>query len=427
MHPINVHWVSLFGSVVLLVLLSAFFSGSETSMMSVNRYRLRHLAREGSRPARRILKLLERPDRLLGIILIGNTFANIVASSLATLLAVRLFGDLGIVIAAITLTLFILIFAEMAPKTLAALYPQQFAFAVSFPLLLLLNVLYPVVWFANLIANNFLRLLGVKVASKHHLEKFNVDELRTIVQESVKVDQSIKHTQQRQDMLLGILDLVKFTVADAMIPKKEIIGIDLNESLDAIIKKITSSQFSRFPIYYENLDGVFGIFHTRNALRLLSKGKLSKRNIIKYSKKPYFIPEKIPLSMQLHHFRKKNLRSSLVVNEYGDIVGLITLEDILEEIVGELDSDIAEVQRFVAPQKDGGFLVDGVVLVRELNKSMGWSLPTDGPKTLSGLIIEQLETIPSSSVSLKVNDFIIEVVEMDGNTILKAKITPPMH
>jgi Mg2+/Co2+ transporter CorB len=416
------HWVLIVIGLVVLVLLSAFFSGSETSMMSVNRYRLRHLAREGSRAATRILKLLERPDRLLGVILIGNTFANIVASALATILAVRFFGDLGIVVATIALTLVILIFAEMAPKTLAALYPKNFAFIVSFPLMLLLFILYPVVWFANVIANSFLRIFGVSVKGKQAVDKFNTEELKTIVTESVEVEHSARHTQHRQEMLLGILDLIKFKVEDAMIQKQDIEGLDLNASIESIIQKITTSEFSRFPIYYESIDAVIGVVHTRNVLKLLNKGKLSKRTLTKLADEPYFIPEGTPLSEQLNKFRNKKKRSALVVDEYGDIIGLITVEDILEEIVGELDSDLATAQRFVKPEKDGSYLVEGAVSIRELNKLMEWSLPTDGPKTLSGLIIECLETIPKSAICLRVGQFAIEVLEIKNNKVLKAKI-----
>ncbi|MCW5589875.1 MAG: HlyC/CorC family transporter [Legionellales bacterium] len=402
---------------IFLIILSAFFSCSETGMMSVNRYRLRHLARvKKHKAAQRVRLLLERPDRLLGVILIGNTFANILASAIATIIASHLFGDLGIAIATFFLTLAVLVFSEVAPKTLAALYPEKIAFIVSLPLSILLKVFYPVVWFINFMANNLLKCFGVSI-KKDLTDPLSKEELRTVVYEaSSKI--SLKH----QSMLLGILDLDKATVEDIMVPHNEIVGIDLELTWDEILDTLLFSQHTRLPIYRNDINNIEGMIHARKLLSLMSHHKLTKETLIENKSDVYFIPENTPLTTQLVNFQREQRRTGLVVDEYGDVLGLVTIEDILEEIVGEFTSDFARTLKEVYQEEDGSYLVDGSISVRKLNRLMNWKLPIKGPKTLSGLIIEYLEFIPRSSMCLKLRNYPIEVVQVKENTIKTARI-----
>ncbi|OGT30255.1 MAG: magnesium/cobalt efflux protein [Gammaproteobacteria bacterium RIFCSPHIGHO2_12_FULL_35_23] len=409
---------------ILLILVSAFFSCSETGMMALNRYRLRHKVREGNRTAQRVQRLLERPDRLLGVILIGNTFANIFASALATVIAVKLLGEAGIIIATILLTFVILIFGEITPKTLAALYPEKLSFIVSFPLWILLKLLYPLVWCATSVANGILRLFNIRVKNKRIAERLNKEELRTVIHESITNIEGSKGKEPHREMLLSVLDLENITVNDMMIPRNKIIGIDLNDSWEKIVKKLILIDHAQVPIYYGSIEKVVGIFPLRDALQLMNNNRLTKKEMVRVAYQPYFVPEGTPLHTQLQQFRDNKVRLALVVDEYGDILGLVTVKDILEEIVGELDNSVAAIQSLVIPQSDGSYLVSGSVSVRELNKFMSWNLPVSGPKTLSGLIIEELEAIPESMMSLIINGYRIEVLEIKANKVVKTKVYP---
>jgi len=399
----------------LLIICSGFFSGSETGMMAINRYRLRHMAKT-KKTARRIVELLERPDRLLGVILIGNTFANILSSAIATIIAVRLWGESGVIVATIGLTFVLLIFAEIMPKTVAAIYPESVAYPVSLPLKIILKIIYPIVWVVSGIANTILRMCRVKLdpSSSHALSK---DELRTMVHET-----SGQTPRKHQTMLLRILDLEKVSVEDIMVPRSEVIGIDLEDNIDDIISQIIHSQHTYLPVYKHDLDQVIGILHVRHIIHALTDDDFSLEKIHAVLDEPYFIPENTPLQTQLLKFQRKKRRNGLVVNEYGDIQGLATLEDILEEIVGEFTTDMAAVSKDVHPQKDGTFLVDGSANIRDINRSMNWQLPADGPKTISGLITEHLENIPAVGTCMLLNDYPIEVVQLLGNTIKTARI-----
>jgi len=403
---------------VLLILTSGFFSGSETGLMSLNRYRLRHQAKEGNKTAIRVSKLLDRPDRLLGIILIGNTFANILASSIATIIFVKWLGDYGVLVATILLTLIILIFAEIAPKTVAALYSQQFSYIVSYPLTFLLKILYPIVLVANSLVNNFLKLFGIKV-DKAKVDKLSMDELRTVILESKG-----RISPQHSDMLLRILEMEEITVDDVMIPRNEIVGIDLNDDWLDILSSLTSSPHTKLPIFRDDIDNVIGIIHSREALKLLGDDKLNKDALAKMVRDIYFIPEGTPLHIQLLNFRKEQRRSALVVDEYGDIIGLVTIEDILEEIVGELSTEIPSVWKSVKSQPDGSYIVDGSVSLRELNRIMDWSLPVDGPKTLGGLLVEYYQEIPEAGICMRINDYPLEILLVEDKLIKQVKIMP---
>ena len=408
--------VALSGSIILLIIVSAYFSGSETAMMALNRYRLKHLSKDGHGGARRASKLLKRPDRLLGVILIGNNLANFTAASLATLLALNLLGDQGVVWAPVICTIIFLVFAEVAPKTIAAVYPEKVALPSAYLLQALLWIAYPFVWLVNSVANSLLKLFGVDhdSASEDHL---SVEELRTVVHEGSQI------AGHHQDMMLGVLDLGKVTVDDIMVPRNEIIGIDLDDEIDHIVTQIQAIQHTRIPIFKEDIDRTLGILHFRNVAKFLIAGELSKAALIKEATEPYFVPENTPLQTQLINFQQAKERIAMVVDEYGDIQGIVTIEDILEEIVGDFTTDLHATSTDIHPQEDKTYLVDGSTHIRLINRSLGWDMPTEGPKTLNGLITEHLETIPDSNICLRINSYRIEIVQIQDNMIKTAKLS----
>ncbi|MFV8835374.1 HlyC/CorC family transporter [Aquisalimonas sp.] len=409
---------TLFGILALLIVLSGLFSSSETALMSLNRYRLRHLARHGRRSARLASRLLERPDRVLGVILLGNNFVNILAASLATVIALQLYGEGAIGAASLLLTLVILIFAEVAPKTLAALHPERIAFPASWLLTALLKVLYPLVWGVNVIANGLLRLIGVD-PRKTDRDNLSQDELRTVVNEA-----GTMIPRRHQKMLLNILDLEKATVEDIMIPRNEIVGIDLTDDWDEIVAQLSSSQHTRVPVFKENIDDVHGILHLRRVVSDLTERRLNREQLLERLEPPYFIPEGTRLHTQLVNFQRQRRRIGMVVDEYGDIFGLVALEDILEEIVGEFTTDPAAHSRYLRPLESGAYLAQGNISVRELNRALDWDLPTDGPKTLNGLILEQLQSIPEPGTSMLIHGFPVTIVQTQENRVKTAEIKP---
>jgi len=409
---------ALVGALIAMILLSAFFSASETAMLSLNRYRLRHLIKDRHRGAALAGALLQRPDRLIGLILLGNTFVNIAASALATLIGLRLSGETGIAVATGLLTIVILIFGEVTPKTLAVIKPERVAFPVAFLLTPLLKLLYPVVWLTNGIANSLLKLFGVS-PGESALQQISREELRTIVNEAGAL---IPRRHQR--MLLSVLDLENVTVDDIMIPRNEIVGIDLESDMDDILRLLTTSQHTRLPIYRESIDKVEGIIHIRNAIHLVAQNKLDKQSLVEIARDAYFVPEGTPLNVQLLNFQRQKRRIAMVVDEYGDILGLLTLEDLLGEIAGEFTTDAAATVREVHPQDDGSFLVEGSANIRDLNRLMEWELPTDGPKTINGLIIEHMEFIPEPGTSIMIAGYPIEVVQTSTSAVKTARIYP---
>ena len=421
----NISTQMLFIILGILILISAYFSGSETGMMSLNRYRLRHLEKEKHKGAKRVSKLLKRPDRLIGLILIGNNLVNIAAASIATIIALRLsreFGisdDVGVLIATIVLTLVVLIFAEVTPKTLAALYPEKIAFPSSILLTLLLKILLPSVIAVNWITNGILMLLGIS-SEQREQHSLSSEELRTVVNESG----ALLH-EQDQSMLMSILDLEKVTVDDIMIPRSELIGIDVNDDWKQIQRQLTQANHTRVLLYRDNIDDVVGYVHARDALKLLSKGQFTKATLLRSVRELYFIPEGTPLNVQLLKFQHAKERLGLVVDEYGDIQGLVTLEDILEEIVGDFTTTQTPTPSDeVTLQPDGSYLVDGSASIRDINKEMSWQLPTDGPKTLNGLIIEHFEDIPQNNLSVRIAGYPIEIVEVSENKIKTVRVLP---
>lgn len=406
---------SLAGLLVLLLLLSACFSGSETALMSLNRYQLRHKARQGHRGARLAEKLLQRPDRLIGLILLGNNLVNISAASLVSVTAQRMGGQPAVVLSTFVLTLIILVFAEAAPKTAAAMNPERWAFPAALVYYPLLKITYPFVWLTNAVANGVLFIFGLRTADAE-LQPLTREELRTVVFEA-----GGRISSRYRQMLLSILDLEQVTVDDVMVPHNEIIGIDLDDDAADIERTITTSEHTRLPVYRDNIDNVLGILHLRR-LANLAQRNFEPNSLAELLEEPYFVPEGTPLSTQLVQFQRSRNRIALVVDEYGDIQGIVTLEDILEEIVGEFTTDPGDTVADVVKVGPDAWLVSGTANIRALNRTQNWKLPTEGPKTINGLILEMLETIPEPSTCLKVNGYPIEIVETDDTRIRSVRV-----
>jgi len=391
-------------------------------MMASNRYRLRHAAKHGNRSAQNVERLLRHPDQLLGTILIGNTFANILASSIATIIAAQLWGDLGIFIATVVLTLVILIFGEVMPKTIAAYRPNVIALVLSWPLSVLRIIFFPLVWGVNIISSLMLRIFSIDKPSSAD-DHLSSEELRTVVDEA-----SGRIPLRHRRMLLRILDLKEMTVDDIMVPRSDIIGIDLNSEWEDILEQLKHGQHTRIPLFEDSIEKLIGVIHVRSVVNFLSDELIQdaehcKQLLREYADEAYFVPHNVPLTTQLLNFQNKKRRSGFVVDEYGEIQGLVTLEDILEEIVGEFTTDMAANTPDVHPQTDGTFLVDGSANIRELNRHMHWDLPTDGPKTLNGLIIEYLEFMPVSSICLKINGYPMEIIAVHDQKIKTVRMT----
>jgi Mg2+/Co2+ transporter CorB len=408
---------ALFLVLALLIILSAFFSSSETAMMALNRYRLKNLAEKGNRSARLVSFLLNQPDRLLGVILLGNNLVNLSAASISTIAALRIYGEPAIAVFTFVLTLVVLIFAEVAPKTLAARHPEAIAFPAAYVLVPLLYLLYPFVWAVNLVANGFIRLFMRNPDRSH--DALNQDELRTVVQEAGSLI-----PKRHQSMLLGILDLERITVEDIMVPRSAIEGIDIDEDWDEIANQLTTSHHTRLPVYHGNLDNIIGIIHLRRAMHALRDDDLDKDSLHEYIRPAYFVPEGTPVTTQLLNMQKEKRRMGLVVDEYGDLMGIVTLDEILEEIVGDFTTQAPGEGREFHPKSDDSYMINGSASIRDLNRKMGWHLPVDGPKTLNGLILEKLEDIPVSGTTILVDQYPIEVVQTMGASVRMARIYP---
>lgn len=411
----------LFGSLVILILLSAFFSSSETGMMALNRYRLRHLVRDKHRSAMLADSLLKSPDKLLGLILLGNTLVNILAASISTIIAVRMYGQIGLAIAPVALTIVLLIFAETAPKTFAALRPEHIAFPASYILVPLLKIFYPIIYVINKISNGIIFIFGMDPKEKEDAP-LSREELRTVVREARTM---IPRRHQR--MLLSILDLENETVDDIMVPRNELVGIDLNDPATEIINQLTRSQHTRMILYRDNIDNIIGMIHARHLLRVINDHAVfTAEDLEAVATDPYYVPEGTPLHTQLVNFQRLKLRNGLVVDEYGVVQGMVTLEDILEEIVGEFTTDIQTYNLDIHPQEDGSVIIDGTATIRDINRQLHWDLPADGPKTLNGLILEHLEDIPESGTSLRIGEYTFEITQAADNAVKSARISHPV-
>ncbi|WP_435235613.1 HlyC/CorC family transporter [Psychromonas sp. PT13] len=413
---------ALFITLVILIAISAYFSSSETSMMSLNRYRLRHLAKDKNKVAMRVEKLLTKPDKLIGLILIGNNLVNILASAIATILGQRLFGDAGIAIATGVLTLVILIFAEVTPKTIAVLYPEKIAFPSSFILRPLQKLLSPLVWLINGFSNGLLRIVGINVSQQQD-NALSSDELRSVVDEAGTMIPA--HHQQ---MLLSILELEQVTVDEIMVPRNEIAAIDINDDWESILKQLQHRTHTMTVLYRDSIDDAIGFIHARDSLLILLKEEFTKTSLLRSVRELYFIPEGTPLNTQLIKFQLNKERIGLVVDEYGDIQGLVTLADILEEIVGDFTTThVSHASQEIHKQQDNSYIIEGSMGIRDLNKEMGWTLPTDGPRTLNGLIIEHLEEIPEAKISSRICGYPMEILEVENNMVKLVKVLPHLY
>ena len=405
----------LFSSIVFLLFLSAFFSGVETAMMSLNRYRLKHLVKENDKGAIRADKLLKRPDRLLGVILIGNNFVNILAASLTTVLCLNLFGDSGVVIGSIVLTLIILVFAEITPKTFAALNSEKVALPASLILKYLQKILRPLVLFVNFFSNFFMRLLGTRETTIN--ENLSPEELKSVLENSGDLI-----PKKYQDMLISVLELDKVSVDEVMTQRSEVIGIDINQPIENILNNLQNNQKDFLPVYNESLDDLRGVIDLYGITSFLSNEDKSIESLIESLDEAYFIPENTPLSTQLFNFQKNKKTVAVIIDEYGSVKGLVTIKDVLEEIVGELATDIDRETVEIMEQKDGSYLIDASIPLRELNKKLNWQLPINGAKTLNGLIIDQVETIPENNIKIEIDNYAIETVLIRNNMIKIARV-----
>jgi Mg2+/Co2+ transporter CorB len=410
----------LFGILLVLIVLSAFFSSTETALMSINRYRLRHRAREGSTGARAAEHLLAQPDRLIGVILVCNNFVNSASAAIVTVISLTLGGEAYAAIGVGIYTVVLIIFGEVAPKTFGALYPERLALPAALVYQVLLKTLYPIVWATNVLANGVLRLMGIS-REKASTTSLSREELRTVVAEASTV---IPHRHQR--MLMSILDLERINVEDIMVPRNEIAGLDVSDDWDDILDQLRDSRHTRIPVFDGSVDELVGILHMKKVARLLARGELDREQLVALAKsrEPYYVPEGTSLNTQLVNFQRQRRRVAFVVDEYGDVQGLVTLEDLLEEIVGEFTSDTSSLHKDVHREKGGTFIVNASASVRTLNRKMGWSLPTSGPRTLNGLIVEYLETIPDPGTSLRVNDYSIDILQTGDNAVKTVRLKP---
>ncbi len=404
---------------VIMVVVSAYFSASETGMMTLNRYRLRHLSKQGNRAARRVEKLLRRPDRLISLVLIGNNLVNILASALATIVGIRLYGNAGVAIATGVLTFVVLVFAEVMPKTIAALYPERVAFPSSVLLAPLQKIMLPLVWLLNTITRGLMRLCGIR-GNVHRSDAVSKDELRSIVNESQS-----QISRRNQDMLISVLDLEKVTVSDIMVPRNEVVGIDINDDWKSIMRQLTHSPHGRILLYRQSLDDAIGMLRVREAYRLMTEKKeFNKENLLRAADEIYFIPEGTPLNVQLVKFQRNKEKVGVIVDEYGDIQGLVTVEDILEEIVGDFTTSMSPtLAEEVNPQSDGSVLIEGSANVRELNKAFNWSLPIDA-RTINGMLLEALEEIPQVETQVRIGNYLIDVLDVQENMIKRVRVKP---
>ena len=406
----------LFLFLLILIVFSGFFSAAEIGVMSLNRYRLRHLVKQNHRAAIRVNRLLMHPEKLLGVVLVGNTLGNIVASMLATLIGQRLDGDRGVLITEGILTVLILVFAEMTPKMLAAMYPQRVAFACAAPLRVLQWIMSPIVHLITWVAHHVLVVFGVSM-DKVMKESLSGEELRTVVHEAGSL-LPVEH----KGMLLSLLDLEQAKVEDIMVPKSEIIGIDLEQPWQQLLNQLELSQHTRLPLYRGTIDHLAGMIHLRRVLNLSLEDRLTLETLVQSADQPYYIPEATSLNLQILNFQKMKCRSGFVVNEYGDLQGLVTMEDILEEIVGDFTTDVADLSRAITPEIQGSCIVDGSITVRELQRMLGWTLPNLGPRTLSGVIIEYLGVIPPSKCCVQLGDYQIEILKVSGHVIKSVRM-----
>lgn len=408
-------------ALVILLILSGFFSLSETSMMAINRYRLRHLAKQGHRGARLTMRLLNHTDRLLGVILLGNNLLNTASATLVAVIVAMLFGhdDLALFLGSIAVTFAILVFSEITPKVIAAAYPERIALTVSYVLTPLLIVCYPIVWFVNLFVRGLLILFRLDPEKNQLEQKISMEELKTLVLEGGHFIQ-----RKHQSMLINLFDLETITVDDVMVPRSQVEAIDIDEDDEVIQTQLLTCHHTRLPVYREKTDNIIGIIHVRKVLNQMQKGKITAEMLEKVIHKPYFVPSGTPLFSQLQLFQENQLRIGLVVNEYGEWLGLVTLEDILEEIIGEFTTHAPTQTSSFLKHEDGGIVVEGSTLLRDLNRKLDLQFPLDGPKTLNGLILEHFQDIPEAGISLNIANYPMEILQTKDRVVKTVKIYP---
>jgi len=414
---ISIGWLLFI--LLILFFLSAFFSGTETALMALNRYKLKHFAKK-NKGAQLAMQLLEKPDRLIGVILLGNNLVNILITQLATFIGFRLGGNIGVAIATGVLTLLLLVFAEITPKTIAALKAERIAFPASYIYVALLKVAYPLVWLINLFSNTLIRLIGID-PTKNTLPSLNHEELKSVVHEAGGLI-----PDSHQDMLLRVLDMESITVDDIMIPRPDISGIDLDDDWNDIEEYILNCNFTRLIIYKGGINNVQGFVHLRKLLPLFHDNNMEREHLENAIVPAYFTPEGIALTQQLINFQEAKRRMALVVDEYGDVQGLVTLEDILEEIVGQFSTSPANFDYEARTQKDGSMWVDGAMHIRDINRQLGMELPTNGPKTINGLVTESLGQIPVPGISILIDGYPMEIRKTQNNAVKTLIIYPKL-
>lgn len=416
----HVSTTTLIITLFVMVLVSAWFAGSETGLMTLNRYKLRHKAKNGLRSARRVESLLRRPDRLLSLVLIGNNLVNILASSLATIVGMRLYGDAGVAIATGILTFVVLVFAEVLPKTIAALYPEKVAYPSSLLLVPLQYIMLPIVWLLNGITRLLMRMVGIRTEGTAN-SALSKEELRTLVYESRSL-----MSRRNQDMLLSVLDLEKVDVDDIMVPRNEVVGININDDWKSVMRQLSHSPHGRIVLFRDSMDDCVGMLRVREAWRTMTeKRDFNKETLLRAADEIYYVPEGTPLNVQLVKFQRNKKKVGLVVDEYGDIKGLVTIEDILEEIVGDFTTSMSPtLAEEVMPQNDGSVLVEGSASVREINKAFNWHLPEQEARTINGMLLEALEEIPQTDTRVQIAGYAIDILDVQDNMVKQIRVTP---
>ena len=395
---------------VILFLLSAFFSGSETALMSINKYKMRHQAKLNNKGAKAAKKLLENPDKVIGVILLGNNLTNILITQIATLISLRLYGDIGLAIATGLLTIFILIFAELTPKTIGEMHSEKIAYSSSLLFKPMLIILYPLVFLINFIANSIIKIMGLKDnTSKSSLTS---DELKIVLSES-----SIKFPKPHLKMLESIIDLEKATVEDIMIPRSDIYGIDIGEDIATVVNNFKRTPYTRIPVYEDNIENLLGLIHIKNIAPMLASNNIDEIEIKKLIKKPYYIVSGTSLYSQLLNFQKEKRRIGFIVDEYGDIQGLVTLEDILEEIVGDFTSDPADSEEIIPTDNENIFIIDGGAHIREINQILSINLNAKSAKTINGFILEHIENLPKINDIINIQGHTFKIIENLDNAV----------
>ena len=407
--------IVLFSTLIFLLILSGFFSGSETGMMAANKIKLRNLSKKSKTSAKRALDLLKRPDQLLSAILVGNNFANILASAIVTIMMLNYFGG-NVVLGSIILTIVILIFSEITPKTMAAIKPESFATRSSFILNILVYIFKPLIFLTNFLSKQILKIFKLDAKDATLNENLNTEELRTLLEESGDLI-----PKQYRKMLSSVLGMEELIVEDIMIPTSEIIGIDINMDYQNATKIIQSTEYTRLPVYKDSIDNMIGVLHLKDSHAFLKKFNVQK-DINDLLQKTYFVSQSTLLMKQLREFLASNQSIALVVDEYGEIEGLISVEDIFKEITGKFGGDKEELEREFIKLKDGSILTDGNSKIRDLNNYVNWEIPETSSKTINGLITEYLDQIPQANLCIEIDNYRFEILELDENLISKIKI-----